>query len=120
MLSIRTLARASAPRAAMRMATNTTSAASLLARPAAAAAAKPAAVRALSSTTARWAKAAQTETDEELSAKLDSEIQIEEDMKASEQEPASVRDFLANTPFELVDTPGKEVVKLVRQYNDEK
>ncbi|KAF4126064.1 complement component 1 Q subcomponent-binding protein, mitochondrial [Geosmithia morbida] len=122
MLSIRTLARASAPRA-IRMATTSTMRS---ARPSMFASVKPVAAaaamtsRTFSVTARRWAAENKTESDEELSAKLESEIQIEEDMKTSEQEPASVRDFLANTPFELIDTPGKEVVKLVRQYNDEK
>uniref|UniRef100_A0A8H7TTV1 Uncharacterized protein n=1 Tax=Bionectria ochroleuca TaxID=29856 RepID=A0A8H7TTV1_BIOOC len=41
-------------------------------------------------------------------------------MKANEQQPASVKDFLANTAFELIDTPGQEVVKLVRTFGEEK
>lgn len=65
-------------------------------------------------------KAATGETDAELSAKIESELQIEEDMKANEQDPASIKDFLNNSAFELVDTPGQEVVKLVRNFNDEK
>ena len=73
---------------------------------------------AFSSTAGR--RAADGETDDELSAKLESEIQIEEDMKASEQQPASVKDFLDNSPFELIDTPGQEVVKLSRSFGDEK
>lgn len=72
-----------------------------------------------SSTPARRA-AAESEVDDELSAKLDSEIQIEEDMKSSQQQPASVKDFLDNSPFELVDTEGQEVVKLVREFGQEK
>lgn len=64
--------------------------------------------------------AADGETDDELSAKIESEIQIEEEMKASEQEPSSVKDFINNSPFELIDTPGQEVVKLVRSFGDEK
>ncbi|KAF5255476.1 hypothetical protein FOXYS1_14111, partial [Fusarium oxysporum] len=61
-----------------------------------------------------------TENDGELSAKLESEIKIEEDIKASEQDPASIKDFLNNSAFELVDTPGQEIVKLVRDFGDEK
>ncbi|PHH66309.1 hypothetical protein CDD81_7902 [Ophiocordyceps australis] len=59
------------------------------------------------------------ETDEDLSSKLDSEIQIEEELKNSEQQPASVKDFLENSPFELVDKPGQETVKLIRKFGDE-
>lgn len=72
------------------------------------------------STTVLRRAAASSETDGELSAKLESEIQIEEDMKANEQDPASIKDFLNNSAFELVDTPGQEVVKLVRNFGDEK
>lgn len=78
----------------------------------------PAARAAFSTTVGR--RAADGETDEELSAKLESEIQIEEEMRAQEQQPASIQDFLENTPFKLLDTPGQEVVKLVRDFGDEK
>ncbi|KAL3951895.1 hypothetical protein ACCO45_013612 [Purpureocillium lilacinum] len=95
------------------------------ARPVALSRASPAFVGALrpsraafSSTAGR--RAADGETDDELSAKLESEIQIEEDMKANEQQPASVKDFLDNSPFELIDTAGQEVVKLTRSFGDEK
>ncbi|KAL6870516.1 mitochondrial glycoprotein [Trichoderma novae-zelandiae] len=72
------------------------------------------------STTVRRSKEEDVEVDEALSAKLESEIQIEEDIKANEQQPASIKDFLDNSPFELVDTPGQEVVKLTRNYGEEK
>ena len=124
MLSARTFAR-QAPRAVARM-TTASMRQPLIARPvavsagvckSAAAAPLPASRAAFSATAGRRAP---SETDQELSAKLDSEIQIEEDMKASEQVPSSVKDFLDNSPFELVDTPGEEVVKLVRNLNGEK
>lgn len=117
MLSVRTFAR-SAPRAVARI-----SSASF--RQAAVArsstffklsAARPA--RQCFSTTV-FRRAADGETDAELSAKLESELQIEEDMKANEQEPASIKDFLNNSAYELVDTPGQELVKLVRKFGDE-
>ena len=73
---------------------------------------------AFSSTAGR--RAAGGETDDELSAKLESEIQVEEDMNAEEQQPASVKDFLDSSPFELIDTPGQESVKLVRSFGDER
>ncbi|KAM5351764.1 hypothetical protein ACJ41O_004487 [Fusarium nematophilum] len=76
--------------------------------------------RAAAFSTTPFRRAATGETDEELSAKLESEIQIEEDMKANEQDPASIKDFLNNSAFELVDNPGQEVVKLVRNFGDEK
>ncbi|KND87445.1 Mitochondrial acidic protein mam33, partial [Tolypocladium ophioglossoides CBS 100239] len=121
MLSLRTVARA-APRALSRMAASSLRQ-SAVARPSAfvkmSSALRPAhAVAAFSTTVGR--RAADGETDDELSAKLESEIQIEEDMKANEQQPASVKDFLDNSPFELVDTAGQEVVKLTRSFGDEK
>lgn len=78
------------------------------------------AAAAFSTTVRRSSKEEDVEVDEALSAKLESEIQIEEDIKANEQQPASIKDFLDNSPFELVDTPGQEVVKLIRNYGDEK
>ncbi|KAK7950909.1 uncharacterized protein PG986_006637 [Apiospora aurea] len=47
------------------------------------------------------------EVDEELSLKLDSELQFETEMKENEQLPASIQDFLDNSSFELVDTPAR-------------
>lgn len=79
---------------------------------------RPARAAAFSTTAGR--RAADGETDDELSAKLESEMQIEEDMKAQEQQPASIKDFLDNSPFELIDTPGQEVVKLTRSFGNEK
>lgn len=54
-----------------------------------------------------------------MSVKLESEIQFEGEMKENEQLPASVKDFLENSPFELQDTPGKEDVSLVRKFGNE-
>lgn len=65
-------------------------------------------------------RAADGETDDTLSAKLESEIEIEEQMKDEEEQPASIKDFLAASDFELIDTPGQEVVKLVRSFGEEK
>ncbi|KAJ4163499.1 hypothetical protein LMH87_005222 [Akanthomyces muscarius] len=127
MLSFRTLAR-SAPRTMSCMA-SASMRQGLVARPfAAASMAKSsgfqmmrAGAASFSTTTSRRAAAAADgETDDELSAKIESEIQIEEEMKASEQEPSSVKDFIDNSPFELIDTPGQEVVKLVRNFGEEK
>lgn len=120
MLSIRSFAR-SAPRAIARV--SSASIRQSVARPStfvktsALTSLRPA--RAAFSTTV-FRRAADGEIDDELSAKLESEIQIEEDMKANEQEPASIKDFLNNSAFELQDTPGQEVVKLVRTFGEEK
>jgi len=125
MLSIRTFAR-SAPRAASRLAYS--SLRQSVARPStfsyrsAALAANNGSLRTSTASFATTAtrRAAESETDEELSAKLESEIQVEAEIKSDEQQPASVKDFLANSPFELIDTPGQEIVKLVRNFGDEK
>lgn len=125
MLSIRTFAR-SAPRTTARLTASTIR--QSVARPstssyyrsAAAALQSPMRTSAATFATTASRRAPESEIDDELSAKLDSEIQIEEDMKTNEQQPASVKDFLANSPFELIDTPGQEVVKLERSFGDEK
>jgi complement component 1 Q subcomponent-binding protein len=58
--------------------------------------------------------------DEELSAKLASEIEFENDVKENEPLPASIKDFLDNSPFQLEDIPGREDVTLTRTFGDEK
>ncbi|KAM4056618.1 mitochondrial glycoprotein [Hirsutella rhossiliensis] len=119
MLSLRSAARA-VPRVLGRAAAAPLRS-SATARPsisATAAALRQPARAAFSATAGRRAHVA--ESTDELSAKLESELQIEEDLKANEQQPASIKDFLDNCPFELQDTPGQEVVKLVRSFNDEK
>ncbi|KPM35726.1 hypothetical protein AK830_g10845 [Neonectria ditissima] len=118
MLSVRTFAR-SAPRAVARLSAATAlrqsaRSSSAFVKTASASLLRPAA---FSTSTLRRGP---SESDGELSAKLESELQIEEDMKASEQEPASIKDFLNNSAFKLVDTPGQEVVKLERSFGDEK
>ena len=73
--------------------------------------------------------------DQELSAKLESELQMERDMRDSDEFPESIKDYLDNGPFEvsyiipssdhvpnilqLLDTPGQEEVVLTRQFGDE-
>jgi complement component 1 Q subcomponent-binding protein len=70
-----------------------------------------------SSTSLRQAPA--NEADQELLAKLESELQFESEMKESEQLPASIKDFLDNSPFELKDEAGTEDVYLVRKIGNE-
>jgi complement component 1 Q subcomponent-binding protein len=61
------------------------------------------------------------EGDEELIAKLESEIGMENEMKDDSGEiPTSVKDYLENGPFEVIDTPGNEEVILTRTFGDEK
>ena len=60
------------------------------------------------------------EVDEEVSAKLASEIEFENDVKQNEPLPASIKDFLDNSPFKVEDVAGKEDVILTRTFGDEK
>ncbi|KAI1385729.1 mitochondrial glycoprotein [Hypoxylon trugodes] len=69
--------------------------------------------------TSQFRRAPETEVDEELSVKLESELQFEGEMKEAEELPASVKDFLENSPFELKDVAGKEDVSLVRTFGNE-
>jgi complement component 1 Q subcomponent-binding protein len=73
---------------------------------------------AFSTSSIRKSKAA--ESDEELIAKLESEIQLENEMKEEGGVPQSVKDYLENCPFEIIDTPGQEDVVLTRTFGDEK
>jgi complement component 1 Q subcomponent-binding protein len=72
---------------------------------------------AFSTTTIRPSKTA--EGDDELVAKLESEIQMENEMKDEGGIPTSVKDYLENGPFEIIDTPGQEEVVLTRKFGDE-
>ncbi|CAG8958641.1 hypothetical protein HYFRA_00009958 [Hymenoscyphus fraxineus] len=76
------------------------------------------ALAAFSSSALRRSKAA--EGDEELIVKLDSELQMEKEMKLQEGVPTSVKDYIENGPFEVIDTPGQEEVVLTRQFGNEK
>ncbi|ETS73776.1 hypothetical protein PFICI_14722 [Pestalotiopsis fici W106-1] len=69
--------------------------------------------------TTLYRRAPAGEVDEELSAKLDSELSYENELKDSEPTPASVKDFLENSPFELIDTAGKQDVILKRKFGNE-
>jgi complement component 1 Q subcomponent-binding protein, mitochondrial len=55
-----------------------------------------------------------------LVAKLESELEMENEVKDQEGLPTSVKDYLENGPFEIIDTPGTEDVILTRQFGDEK
>lgn len=58
--------------------------------------------------------------DAELSAKLDSEIAFEAEMKENDAQPVSVKDFLDNSQFDVLDTPGMQDVVLTRTFGNEK
>ncbi len=119
MISIRSIAR-SAPRAVSRL----TSAAirkqvrqtSLLQAIGAATIRSSQSAPAFSTSTIRRETAG--EVDDELIAKFASEIELEQDMK-DDDVPTSVKEYLENGPFELIDTPGQEEVALIRQYGKE-
>lgn len=64
-------------------------------------------------------KAAAGEVDDELVAKLDSEISMELEMKENSEVPQSVREYLENGPFEIQDVEGSEEVVLTRTFGDE-
>lgn len=124
MMSLRSVAR-SAPRSIARLSSATTLR-QTAARPSALLKSSWAPLRisqtqtaaAFSTTPLRWAPAG--EVDEEMSAKLESELEFEGQMKDAEEAPSSVNDFLSNGPFKLVETAGKEDVVLTRQFGNEK
>ncbi|KAL8944773.1 MAG: hypothetical protein Q9216_000195 [Gyalolechia sp. 2 TL-2023] len=57
--------------------------------------------------------------DQQLSAKLESELQIEKETRDSDTLPADIKDYLDNSPFQLEDVPGHEEVALTRKFGDE-
>ncbi|KAL8776066.1 MAG: hypothetical protein Q9213_008396 [Squamulea squamosa] len=59
------------------------------------------------------------QVDQELSAKLESEIQVERETRDTETLPPSLRDFLDNSPYQLEDKPGQEEFALTRKFGDE-
>ena len=58
--------------------------------------------------------------DQELSAKLQSEFQLEKEMRDTDELPPNVKEYLDNSPFELHDTPGQEEVSLTSTFGDER
>ncbi|MCJ1261842.1 hypothetical protein MMC22_001710 [Lobaria immixta] len=57
--------------------------------------------------------------DQELAAKLQSELELERDMRDSEKLPANLQDYLDRSSFDIKDTTGQEEVVLTRQFGDE-
>ncbi|KAH6623510.1 mitochondrial glycoprotein [Chaetomium tenue] len=121
MMSLRSIAR-SAPRALARA--STTSTISRYQRTSSILSARPTSflrtqqVSAFSTSMLRKAMAG--EVDEEVSAKLASEIDFEKDVKQNEPLPASIKDFMDNSPFKVEDVPGSENVVLTRSFGEEK
>ncbi|KAG4434987.1 hypothetical protein IFR05_009512 [Cadophora sp. M221] len=121
MLSLRAFARA-APRTVSRLSTSAirrqASRPSTLLQ--STAAWKPSRCSTSSFSTSSSRRAPEAESDVELAAKIDSEIQMENEMKEEGGIPTSVKDYLENGPFEIIDTPGQEDVVLTRTFGDEK
>ncbi|GME21983.1 Mitochondrial glycoprotein [Neofusicoccum parvum] len=115
MLSFRSIAR-SAPRSFARLSTKA-------ARPALF---KPATVQAAWRTASapRLASAFHTsvpryEVQDALVAKLESELNLEDDVGEPENYSDNIKDYLENSPFEIKDVAGQEEVVLTRKYNNE-
>ncbi|KAI9723685.1 MAG: hypothetical protein M1812_000985 [Candelaria pacifica] len=81
------------------------------------AASKPTLTAAFSSSRIRQEK--EGEVDDKLVAKFESELQMEKEMRDTDEAPVSIKDFLENSPFKIQDTPGQEEVVLTRQFGDE-
>ncbi|KAJ4984916.1 regulatory protein SUAPRGA1 [Stagonosporopsis vannaccii] len=56
---------------------------------------------------------------EELVAKIQSEISMEEDMKEDDDLSANIKEYLENSPFEIEDKAGNQEVILSRTFGDE-
>ena len=59
------------------------------------------------------------DSDQELSAKLDSEQRIEHETRDSTVLPPHLQDFVTNSPFDIKDVPGTENVILTRAFGNE-
>lgn len=55
----------------------------------------------------------------ELSSKLESELQLEQEMNTDEM-PPEVKEFIEAGQWKLIDNPGKDDVVLTREIGDEK
>ncbi|CAN9084074.1 unnamed protein product [Alternaria sp. RS040] len=119
MMSLRNLAR-SAPRSATRFSTKAVRPQSSLRQafqPAAWTAPIPRLTASFSMSAARREDSG---TNEELVAKLQSEISMEEGMKEDEDLSHNIKEYLENSPFEIEDKAGNQEVVLTRTFNDEK
>ncbi|KAI1003146.1 hypothetical protein K3495_g5057 [Podosphaera aphanis] len=65
------------------------------------------------------ARAKASGRDNELANKLGSELKMEQDMDEN-LEPTCIKDYINNSPFEVIDVPGHEEVILKRTYGQEK
>ncbi|KAI9728483.1 MAG: hypothetical protein M1828_003885 [Chrysothrix sp. TS-e1954] len=56
----------------------------------------------------------------ELSGKLESELNVEREMRDPDSMPEHLKEYLDNSPFKLQDNAGQEEVVLTRTFGDEK
>ncbi|KAL8755635.1 MAG: hypothetical protein Q9199_003505 [Rusavskia elegans] len=73
----------------------------------------------LAFSTSRAVREQEGQVDQELSAKLESELQVERDTRDSDTLPSPLQGFLDSCPFKLEDKPGQEEVALTRKFGDE-
>ncbi|KZF21834.1 regulatory protein-like protein suaprga1 [Xylona heveae TC161] len=78
---------------------------------------RPTFAAAFSTSRTRWDKEGQV--DQELVAKFESELDLENEMRDPEEIPFDIQNFLKESPFEVTDTPGQEEVILTRKFGDE-
>jgi len=58
--------------------------------------------------------------DQELSAKLEDELQMEKEMTESDDLPPNLKEFMDTSQFQIHDTPGEEEVVLTRSFGNER
>lgn len=58
--------------------------------------------------------------DNELIRKFESELEVEKSLQSDIVQPTTIKDFMENSPFRVIDEPGKEEVVLTRTYGKEK
>ncbi|KAJ4300787.1 Mitochondrial acidic protein mam33 [Kalmusia sp. IMI 367209] len=120
MLALRNIAR-SAPRSAARLSSKALRPQSSLFRPVATLPSwAPAVPRLTASFHISTARRQESDVKEELVAKLQNEITMEEDLKEDEDLSANIKEYLENSAFELEDKPGHQEVTLTRTFGDEK
>ncbi|KAF2641431.1 regulatory protein-like protein suaprga1 [Massarina eburnea CBS 473.64] len=119
MYALRNLARA-APRSAARLSTAIRPQPSLLRS----AALQPSWSKSVPRLTASFhlsaARRQESDVKEELVAKLQNEISMEEQLKDDEDLSTNISEYLSNSPFALEDKPGHQVINLTRTFGDEK
>jgi complement component 1 Q subcomponent-binding protein len=61
-----------------------------------------------------------SKVNDELAAKLESELSLEKEMRDPDAIPGHLKEYLDNSPFKIEDINGKEEVVLTRSFGDEK